>query len=80
MNWPTPVPKMDSARPVTFWFARSVMVRKLKISEAIAPARKAKKMPTRMVEVAGLFRQDLAERTEQQRRAVGDGGDDEGDK
>ena len=32
------------------------------------------------VEVAGLFRQDLAERTEQQRGAVGDGGDDEGDK
>ena len=27
-----------------------------------------------------FFRQDLAERTEQQRGAVGDGGDDEGDK
>ena len=25
----TPLPKMDSARPDTFWFARRVMVRKL---------------------------------------------------
>ena len=41
MNWPTPVPKMVRARPVTFWFARSVMVRNEKISEAIAPAAKA---------------------------------------
>ncbi len=37
-NWPTPVPKMVSARPVTFWLALSVMVRKLKMSEPIAPA------------------------------------------
>ena len=48
MNWPTPVPKMDSARPVTFWFARSVIVMKLKISEASAPARKAKSRPMKM--------------------------------
>ena len=44
-NWPTPVPKMDRARPVTFWLARRVMVRKLKIREARAPARKAQRMP-----------------------------------
>ena len=42
MNWPAPVPKMASARPVTFWLARRVMVMKLNSSEASAPARKAK--------------------------------------
>ena len=46
MNCPTPVPKMDRARPVTFWLARRVVVRKLKISEARAPARKAHRIPT----------------------------------
>ena len=41
MNWPTPVPKMASARPVTFWFARRVMVKKLKMRDANAPAKNA---------------------------------------
>ena len=40
MYWPTPVPKMVRARPVTFWLARRVMVRKLKSRAASAPARK----------------------------------------
>ena len=43
--WPTPVPKMVSARPVTFWLARRVMVRKLKIREAMPPAMKAHSRP-----------------------------------
>ena len=41
VNLATPVPRIVSARPVTFWFALSVIVRKLKSADATAPARKA---------------------------------------
>ena len=39
-NFATPVPKMVSARPVTFWFALRVMVMKEKRRPAMAPMAK----------------------------------------
>ncbi len=45
INCPMPVPKMDNARPVTFWLARRVVVRKLKIRDAAAPAVNAHSSP-----------------------------------
>ena len=34
---PNPTPKVVMARPVTFWFALNVMVRKLKVSDPMQP-------------------------------------------
>ena len=42
---------MARARPVTFWLARRVMVMKLKIREAMAPAIKAQTMPMRTARI-----------------------------